>query len=308
MRIAIVGTGGIGAPLGAALAKAGAEVTFLARGAHLAAIRAHGLKVEGDRGETLIHPALATDDPATAGVMDYILFCVKQWDVETAGAAIRPMVGPATAVLPLQNGIDAAERLFPILGRDAVMGANALVTGTITAPGVVRQTGAYQTITFGEWDRPTSPRGEKLRDLCTQAGFEGVLSPDITLAVWDKFALVAPYGGISALTRLPAGKWRDDADVFALYEGALQEVAAIGFARGVNFPSDIVARKCAFVRTGFPPHHMASLGNDVVNGNRTELDWLTGKVVALGRAHAIPTPCNSFIYAALKLYRNGRPA
>jgi 2-dehydropantoate 2-reductase len=313
MRIAIIGTGGIGAPLGAALAKAGAEVTFLARGAHLAAIRANGLKVEGDRGETLIRPAIATDDPATAGVMDYVLFCVKQWDVETAGAAIRPMVGTGsdglvTAVLPLQNGIDAAERLFPILGRDAVMGAIALVTGTITAPGVIRQTGTYQTITFGEWDGSLSPRGQRLADLCAKAGFEGILSPDINLAIWDKFALVAPYGGISALTRLPAGKWRDDPDVFALYDAALRELAAIGFALGVNFPPDIVARKTEFIRTGFPAHHMASIGNDVVNGNRTELDWLAGKVIALGRQLGIPTPANSFIFAALKPYRDGPPA
>lgn len=205
-RIAIVGTGGIGAPLGASLAKAGAAVTFLARGAHLAAIRANGLRVEGDRGETLIHPARATDNPAEAGPQDYILFCVKQWDVEEAGAAIRPMVGPGTAVLPLQNGIDAAERLLPILGPDAVTGASALVTGSIVSPGLIRQTGAYQTITFGEWDGTSSPRGEKLRDLCAKAGFEGVLSPDITLAIWDKFALLAPYGGVCALTRLPAGK------------------------------------------------------------------------------------------------------
>ena len=307
-RIAIVGTGGIGAPLGAALAQAGADVTVLARGAHLAMIRQNGLRVEGDRGEILVHPAQATDDPASAGVMDYVLFCVKQWDVETAGATIRPMVGPETAVLPLQNGIDAAERLFPILGRNAVMGASALVTGSIVAPGVVRQTGAYQTITFGEWDGALSARAERLRDLCAQAGFEGVLSPDITLAIWDKFALLAPYGGVCALMRLPAGKWRDDPDVFALYEGALAEVVAVGRARGVHFPSDILARKRDFVRTGFPAHHMASIGNDVVRANRTELDWLTGRVVVMGRECGIPTPVNNFIYAALKPYRDGAPA
>lgn len=307
-RIAIVGTGGIGAPLGAALAQAGADVTFLARGTHLATIRQNGLRVEGDRGEILVHPAQATDDPASAGVMDYVLFCVKQWDVETAGATIRPMVGPETAVLPLQNGIDAAERLFPILGRDAVMGASALVTGSIVAPGVVRQTGAYQTITFGEWDGALSARAERLRDLCAQAGFEGVLSLDITLAIWDKFALLAPYGGVCALTRLPAGKWRDDPDIFTLYESALAEVVMIGRARGVNFPSDILARKRDFVRTGFPAHHMASIGNDVVRANRTELDWLTGRVVVMGRECGIPTPVNNFIYAALKPYRDGAPA
>jgi len=307
MRVAIVGAGGIGAPIGASLAKAGADVTFIARGAHLAAMRANGLRVEGDRGETLIAPAQATDDPASAGVMDYVLFCVKLWDVESAGVAIKPMIGPDTAVLPLQNGIDAPERLFTSLGRDAVMGASAFVTGTIVAPGVVRQTGKYQTITFGEWDGAVSPRGERLRDACAQAGFEGILSPDITLAIWDKFIMLAPYGGVSAITRLPVGKWRDDPDVFALYEGALREVVATGFARGVNFPADIVARKIAFVHESFPPHHMASMANDVVAGNRTELDWLPGKIRELGRAHGIATPFSDFLYAALKPHKDGQP-
>src|SRR6202158_2124836 len=144
MRIAVIGTGGIGGPYGASLAKAGADVIFIARGAHLAAMRANGLRIEGDRGETHIRPAQATDDPATVGTVDYAIFCVKLWDVESAGAAIKPMVGPQTAVIPQQNGVDAHERLIPILGRKAVMGGTAWVTGSIIAPGVVRQTGTYQ--------------------------------------------------------------------------------------------------------------------------------------------------------------------
>src|ERR1700751_4521899 len=130
MRIAVVGTGGIGGPYGASLAKAGADVAFVARGAHLAAMRENGLRIEGDRGETHIRPAQATDDPATIGAVDYALLCVKLWDVESAGEAIRPIVGPQTAIVPVQNGIDAAERLIPILGREPVMGGSAFVTGS----------------------------------------------------------------------------------------------------------------------------------------------------------------------------------
>src|SRR5437763_680165 len=144
MRIAVIGAGGIGGPYGASLANAGAEVIFVARGAHLAAMRENGLRVEGDRGETIVRPARATDDIASIGPVDYVLFCVKLWDVESAGEQIRPIIGPATAVVPLQNGVDAAERLIPILGREAVMGGTAFGTGSIIAPGVVRQTGAYQ--------------------------------------------------------------------------------------------------------------------------------------------------------------------
>src|SRR5258707_15761983 len=150
MRIAVIG--GIGGPYGASLAKAGADVTFVARGAHLAAMRQNGLRIEGDRGEILVRPAEATDDIAGIGAVDYVLLCVKLWDVESAGEQIRPIVGPETAVVPLQNGIDAADRLVPILAPEPVMGGSAFVTGTIVAPGVVRQTGTYQQMTFGDLD------------------------------------------------------------------------------------------------------------------------------------------------------------
>src|SRR5207244_2995487 len=150
MRIAVIGAGGIGAIYGAALAKSGADVTFIARGAHLRAMQQAGLRVEGDRGETHILPTQATDDPGAIGVVDYVLSCVKLWDVESAAAHIRPIVGAETAVVPLQNGIDAHERMMPILGKERVMAGTAFVTGAIVAPGVVRQTGTYFQISFGE--------------------------------------------------------------------------------------------------------------------------------------------------------------
>src|SRR4029077_11414424 len=242
MRVAVIGTGGIGGPYGASLAKAGADVTFVARGAHLAAMQANGLKIEGDRGEITIRPAQATDDIASIGPVDYVLFCVKLWDVESAGEQIRAIVGSRTAVIPLQNGIDAAERLIPIVGRDAVMGGTAFVTGSIVAPGIVRQTGTYQEMTFGELDRRPSARGEHLKALCGAAGFEGILSPDIMVPVWQKFILLVPLSGLNALTRSPLGKWRDDPDLLALYVGALRETVSVGAAEGVRLPSDIVDR------------------------------------------------------------------
>src|SRR5207237_1099908 len=207
MRIAVIGAGGIGAIYGAALAKAGADVTFVARGAHLAAMQANGLKIEGDRGETIIRPAQATDDPATiaatGGVVDYVLLCVKLWDVESAGAQIRPIVGPETAVVPVQNGIDAHDRLIPILGAGPVMGGSAFVTGSIVAPGVVRQTGTYFQLTFGELDGGVSARGERLRELCEAAGIDGILSEDVLVPIWEKFVMLVPVSGMNALTRLP---------------------------------------------------------------------------------------------------------
>ena len=306
MRIAVIGTGGIGGPYGASLAKAGADVTFAARGAHLAAIRENGLRIEGDRGEIHIRPAQAIDDIAGIGPVDVVLCCVKLWDLETVAEQIRALLAPQTAVIPLQNGVDAAERLVRILGRDAVMGGMAFVTGTIAAPGVIRQTGTYQQMTFGELDGRISARGLRLRDLCTNAGFDGVLSPDIMVPVWEKFVLLVPLAGLNALTRLPLGKWRDDPDLFALYEAALRETVAVGLAEGVRLPRDTADKTLAIMRS-MPAYHTTSMGNDLLRGNRLELPWFAGKVVELGRRHGIATPANGFIYAALKPYINGAP-
>src|SRR4051794_15597167 len=307
MRIAIIGTGGVGAIFCAALARSGCEVAFVARGAHLAAMQADGLRIEGDRGETLIRPAWATDDIAGIGTVDYVLLCVKLWDVETAGAQLRPIVGPDTAVVPLQNGVDAAERLVPILGTAPVMGGTAFVTGSIVAPGVVRQTGAYQVMTFGELDGHLSRRGEKLRDQCEAAGFEGVLSPDVMVPIWEKFLVLIPLANINALTRQPLGRYRADPDTWALVERSVRETEAVGRAEGVNLPPDAAGRALATIRS-MPDHHMSSMGNDLLRGNRLELPWLAGKVVQLGRRHGIPTPVNEFVYAALKFYADGPPS
>jgi 2-dehydropantoate 2-reductase len=307
MRIAVIGTGGIGGPYGASLAKAGVDVTFVARGAHLAAMRENGLRIEGDRGEVHIQPAQATEDIFSIGTVDVVLSCVKLWDVERVGEQIRAIIGPHTAVIPLQNGIDAAERLIRILGHQAVMGGAALVTGTIVAPGVIRQTGTYQKMTFGELDGRISERGERLRDLCKAAGFEGVLSTDIMVPVWEKFLLLVPLCGLNALTRLPLGKWRDDPDLLALYEAALRETVAVGIAEGIRLPPDSIDKTVAIMRS-MPPYHTTSMGSDLIRGNRLELPWFAGKVVELGRRHGIATPVNGFIYAALKPYINGAPA
>ena len=306
MRIAVIGAGGIGAIYGASLARAGEEVVFVARGAHVAAMRENGLRIEGDRGETHIYPAQATDDIASIGVVDYVLFSVKLWDVESAGEQLRPIVGPKTAVIPVQNGVDAADRLIAILGPAPVMGGTAFVTGSIVAPGVVRQTGTHQRITFGELDGSNSERGERLRDLCAAAGFEGVLSPDIRVPIWEKFIALVPVAGLNALTRLPLGKWRSDPQLLALFETALRETDTVGRCESVRLPPDSVERALAMMWS-MPDHLMASMGNDLLRGNRLELPWFSGKVVELGRKHSIPTPANGFIYTALKLYAKGAP-
>src|SRR3954449_12358520 len=172
MRIAVVGAGGVGGGFGAALAKAGADVTFIARGAHLAAMKAQGLKITGGRGDTHLVPTQATDNPANVGPVDIVLFCVKLWDVESAGEHIKPLVGPETGVIPLQNGIDAPERLVSILGKDAVMGGVAQISASIVAPGVIQQVGTFMRMIFGDRDGARRKRGEDILARCQAAGFE----------------------------------------------------------------------------------------------------------------------------------------
>ncbi len=307
MRIAVIGAGGVGGAFGAALAKAGADVTFLARGAHLRAMRQNGLRIEGGRGETMIQPTQATDDPASIGAVDFVLFCVKLWDVEAAGAAITPLIGPTTAVIPLQNGIDAAERLIPILGAEAVMGGVAQISATIAEPGVIRQTGSFMRLVFGELMGGKSNRGETFLNLCQKAGFDATHSDQIMTELWMKFILLATNAALTAATRTPLGALRDDPEIAPLFGRAAAEVAAVGRARGIKLPDDAAEKVVGFTRNA-PPMMMASMAHDLIRGNRIELPWLSGKVVALGKELGVPTPVHEVLYAVLKPFVGGRPA
>jgi 2-dehydropantoate 2-reductase len=307
MRIAVVGAGGVGGGFGAALAKAGADVTFIARGAHLAAMKSAGLKVQGGRGETHLVPTRATDDPASIGTVDIVLFCVKLWDVESAGAQIRPLVGPDTAVIPLQNGIDAAERLIPILGASAVMGGVAQISASIVGPGLILQVGTFMRMIFGEFDGKPSKRAEDFLALCLKAGFDATLSGQILTELWMKFILLAANASIMALARQPIGRLRDDPDLRPIFIAAYQEAIDVGRARGVALPADALDRILEF--TGHaPPAMKPSMALDLERGNRLELPWLGGKVADLGRELGVPTPTHRLMYAMLKPYIMGTPA
>lgn len=306
MRIAVVGAGGVGGGFGAALAKAGADVTFIARGAHLAAMKSKGLRVEGGRGDTHLVPTHATDDPAIIGPVDFVLFCVKLWDVESAGEKIKPLIGPQTAVIPLQNGIDASERLTPILGAKSVMGGVAQISASIVEPGVIRQVGTFMRMVFGEFDGTRSARAAALLALCKSAGFDATLSEQIQTELWMKFILLATNASITALTRQPVGKLRDDPDIKPYFTAAYQEVIDVARARGVKLPADALDKMLAF-NASAPPAMKASMALDLERGNRIELPWLGGKVVELGRQAGVPTPTHALMYAALKPYVLGAP-
>jgi 2-dehydropantoate 2-reductase len=305
MRIAVVGAGGVGGGFGAALAKAGADVTFLARGAHLAAMKSAGLKIVSQRGDSHLLLTKATDDPAEIGPVDIVLFCVKLWDVESAGERIKPLVGPGTAVIPLQNGIDAAERLLPILGSGAVMGGVAQISASITAPGVITQVGTFMRMIFGELDGSRSRRAEDFLALCQKAGFDATLSEQILTELWMKFVLLATNASITALARQPIGQLRDDPDIRPVFIAAYQEVIDVARTRGVTLPSDALDRVLEFNRHA-PPTMRASMALDLERGNRLELPWLGGKVAELGRQLGVPTPTHGVMYAMLKPYVMGK--
>jgi 2-dehydropantoate 2-reductase len=307
MRLAVIGAGGVGGAFGAALAKAGADVTFIARGAHLAAMKGSGLKIESPRGDVHLVPTQASDDPASIGPVDIVLFCVKLWDVESAGRHIKPLVGPETAVIPLQNGVDAPERLVPILGKGAVMGGVAQISASITAPGVIRQVGTFMRLLFGELDGSRSRRGEAFLALCQNAGFDVVLSDQIVTELWIKFILLATNASVMSVARQPIGKLRDDPDMRPQFVAAYNEVIAIGKARGVELPANALDMMLAF-NAGAPPTMKPSMTLDLERGNRIELPWLGGKVVELGRELGVPTPTHALMYAALKPYVMGTPS
>ena len=307
MRIAIVGAGGVGGGYGAALARAGADVTFIARGKHLEAMRSKGLRVESQLGDTHLQPTKATDDPGSVGQVDYVIFCVKLWDVDSAGEQIKPMVGKHTAVIPLQNGIDAPERLIAILGKEAVMGGVANISATIAEPGVIRQTGTVFRMAFGELDGRKRERGEAFAAMCKKAGIDGVHSEAILTELWMKFILLAANASLMALARQPVGKLRDDPDIAPYFEKAYLETIAVAKARGIALPADALERTLLFNKS-VPGSLIPSMAVDLIRGNRIELPWLGGKVVELGRQLGVPTPVHSLMYAALKPYIMGAPA
>ena len=305
-RIAIVGAGGVGGPFGSALARGGHDVTFIARGEHLKAIQETGLHVDGARGSFHLHPAKATDDPASVGPVDYVLFTPKLWDVEATGMFIKPMVGPETAVIPIQNGIDAADRLKPILGEGHVMGGGAAISALIEGPGRIQQVGGFQHFTFGELDGSVSPRAERLKALCDASDLDATLSTEIVEALWAKFVFIVGTATLTAATRQWLTASFEDADLRAALMTVMAEATAVGQACGVVLPDDFPDQRMAFAESQGGAW-IASMAADLLRGNRLELPWLTGKVVELGREKGVPTPVTHALYAILKPYIDGTP-
>jgi 2-dehydropantoate 2-reductase len=306
MRIAVVGAGGTGGYFGGLLARAGQDVTFIARGAHLEALRARGLTVESRLAGTFTLPVKATDAPNEVSPVDLILFCVKTYDADTAAESIRPLIHPDTMLLSLQNGIDNEERIARLTGHASGIGAVAYVTSTIKAPGVVAQTSGPGKIIFGELSGGESVRTERLRDLLQRARITAEVHPDIRIVLWQKFLFICAFSGVTAVTRLPIGTILADSATRALFRGTSEEVEAIVRAGGIDLPADCVEQAMVTAAAAEPWAH-GSLYGDLAGGRRLELESLNGEVVRRGREHSVSTPLNFAIYAALRPYVDGTP-
>ena len=306
MRIAVIGAGGIGGYYGAKLALASNDVAFVARGAHLDAIRRHGLHVEHPDAPMHVANATVTDDPAAIGPVDVAMCCTKLWDVEPAAPTFRPLVADGGIVIPFQNGIDAPEMLKRALGRDHVAGGIAYIGASIASPGVVKVVSPLNRLRVGSFFGIGEQRVNAFAAAAKAAGIGVEVADDIRLALWEKFAMFSALSGCTALARQPIGVVRTDPDLRAMYERAVREAVAVGKAEGVALADDYVEKQLAFADS-LNPAMKASMANDLAAGHRLELPWLSGAVVRLGRQHRVPTPVHDTIYAALKPYAGGTP-
>lgn len=304
MKIAVMGAGGVGGYFGGRLSAHGENVTFIARGEHLRAIQAHGLRVQSHHGDFHLRPAVATDDPSQVGPVDIVMFCVKTWDTESAGRAARPLLGEQTAVISFQNGVENEEILAEILGPEHVMGGLAYVTSIIAAPGLVQQAGPVARLIFGEIDGQPSARARAFHRLCREADIDVGLSTDIRKDMWTKFLYICAFSGVSTLTRQPLGPVLNDPDTRELFVGCMREVEAAARARGIQLEPDVVTRQLALA-DAYGPDLKPSMLSDLERGNRLELEWLNGSVARMGRDLGIETPLNQFIWAALKHHARG---
>jgi 2-dehydropantoate 2-reductase len=304
MRIAVMGSGGVGGYVGGRLAASGQDVTFVARGAHLAAIREHGLALRSALGEALIRPARASDDPAAIGPVDLVIFAVKLYDTEAAAEATRPLLGPHTGVVTFQNGVDSSDLLARVLGPEHVIGGVAHIAAVIAEPGVILHTGTMASFVFGELDDTRSERVGALVNALQSAAVEHRISGDIQRDIWDKMAFLATFAGLTALMRLPIGPIREDAETRAMLREGLSEASAVARATGVRLPDDFVER--TLERCDRLPYEMkSSMLQDLERGRRLELPWLSGAIVRLGRELGVATPNHAFITTALKLHAAG---
>jgi 2-dehydropantoate 2-reductase len=299
MRIAIFGAGAVGGYFGGRLAQAGEDVVFIARGEHFQVLRARGLRVDSIKGDFVLQSVYATDDPAQVGLVDVILVCVKAWQVTEAILAMRPLIGPKTFVVPLQNGVEAPSQLAAGLGKEHVLGGLCGLITFIVEPGHICHAGTDPFIRFGELDNRPSERVERLRQVFDRtSGLTAEIPPDIHVAMWQKFVFVTAFSGVGAVTRAPIGVLRSQPGTRQMLEQTICEIYNVARARNIALPKNVVDKTMEFLDS-LPLDGTASMQRDIMNGRPSELEVQNGAVVRLGQEVGVDTPVNNFIYHSL---------
>ena len=304
MRIAIVGAGGVGGYFGGRLAAAGADVAFIARGAHLAALRANGLRIHSPKGDVHIARVTASDDPAAIGPVDVVMFTVKLYDTDAAARMLPALVGPNTVVLPFQNGVEGVDIVQRSVGREHTAGGTCYVSAVVAEPGVIKHT-AMDHLIVGELDGSRSARLEQLLAACERTNFQTTLSSNITVDIWTKFTRLSVLSGLTTVARAPLGVIVGDPELLAMLKAAVAEALAVARAKGVAVRGDIV-EDVARAYLALPPQTKSSMLEDLERGRRLELPWLSGAVARIGAEVGVPTPIHSFIATVLKPHVDGR--
>ncbi len=307
MKIAFMGAGGVGGFYGGRLANAGYDVSFIARGAHLEAMRGNGLTIENEpQGNIHVPHVTATDDPASLGVVDVLVMAVKLWDTEKAARFVKPVVGPKTTVVSFQNGVIKDDILRRAFGDAAVIGGVGYVATHISRPGVIHQTGTMQRIIIGEYDGTRSERVVALHVALLKAGIKAEISDDIRRTLWEKYVFLVGLSGSTTTMRSTIGPIRENAQTRAFLFDLMRETVAVGRAHGVNLPEDYADQRLAFVDT-MAVDMTSSMHHDLTSGNPLEVRWLSGGVVELGAQVGVPTPANRAVWDILALHAGGRP-
>jgi 2-dehydropantoate 2-reductase len=304
MRIAVMGTGGVGGYFGARLAQAGHEVVFVARGAQLAALRARGLEVESPLGDIHLPRVEVTDEPAGIATVDIVLFGVKLWDTLQAAEAIKPLIKGETGVVSFQNGVVKDDILRQILGSAPVIGGVSYISATIAGPGLIRHSGTLQKLVFGEYDGTLSPRVRQFRDACAEAGIDAETSDRIEQTIWEKFVFLVGLSGTTSLARSAIGPIRSHPRSRAFLHDVMDEVVQVARAQGVPLPAGYADDRLAFVDQ-VPASMTSSMHQDLERGNRLEVAWLSGDVVERGARLGVATPCNRAVYDILSVHSEG---
>jgi 2-dehydropantoate 2-reductase len=304
MKIAIMGSGGVGGYFGARLATGGADVHFVARGLHLDAMRTQGLTIEGGAAPLQLSPVQATDDPLSIGTADFVLIAVKLWDTAAAIEKVAPIVGPHTTVISFQNGVLKDRYLSDAFGAARVMGGVGYIATTIDRPGVIRQTGPMQRLLFGELDGTTSDRGRRFLDACLKGGIAAELSSDIRREIWQKYVFLVGLSGTMTTMRKPIGPIRENTQTRAFLRDVMREVVAVAHGQGIDLPADYAEHRLALADE-VAYDMTSSMHHDLQRGNPLEVRWLSGGVVELGEAVGVPTPLNRAIADILALHAPG---